>query len=174
MGRTYLQIQTACENDDIETLRALLETLSQDDLHKLLEQPPLSRLDTPPLEIAANKGHMDCVKLLIQAGQPSQTTLNKLVHITCQRGYADILELLLDNGADPNARDRYGDCCPLHAVAHEGHVDCAELLLLRGADVNVATNGHVPWRLGRALPPPQCQPGSAGCGSPHAPLQCSS
>eukprot|EP00730_Choanoeca_flexa_P002696 TRINITY_DN11138_c0_g1_i1.p3 TRINITY_DN11138_c0_g1~~TRINITY_DN11138_c0_g1_i1.p3 ORF type:complete len:105 (+),score=19.38 TRINITY_DN11138_c0_g1_i1:213-527(+) len=85
MGRTYLQIQTACENDDIETLRALLETLSQDDLHKLLEQPPLSRLDTPPLEIAANKGHMDCVKLLIQAGQPSQVSWNH----ECLRGDDD-------------------------------------------------------------------------------------
>jgi hypothetical protein len=72
-------------------------------------------------------------------------------------GYADVARLLLEHGADVNARDDLGDT-PLHEAAH-GHVDVVRLLLEHGADVNARDkNGQTPlheaasWGVVRLLP----------------------
>ena len=56
-----------------------------------------------------------------------------------ERGHADIVDLLLDAGADPNLPE--GPMCPhghaLWAAAHFGYPDIAERLLIAGADPNV-------------------------------------
>lgn len=49
------------------------------------------------------------------------------------RGITEIVELLLQNGADPNQRDMLGRT-PLHYAAR--FLDIAELLVAAGADVN--------------------------------------
>ncbi len=43
-------------------------------------------------------------------------------------GNKEILEDLLDNGADPNIPNSKGDC-PLHVAARYGETECASLLL---------------------------------------------
>lgn len=48
----------------------------------------------------------------------------------------EVVELLLSNGADPNASDEHRNAL-LHGVARRGHNDLAELLLANGADPNV-------------------------------------
>lgn len=52
--------------------------------------------------------------------------------------HADVARLLLDAGADPNARQGSG-WTPLHSAAHNGDIAMIELLLSRGADA-AATN----------------------------------
>jgi cytohesin len=47
-----------------------------------------------------------------------------------------VAELLLELGADPNARDN-DDNTPLHIASKSGHVEVAEMLLDRGVDANV-------------------------------------
>ena len=55
-------------------------------------------------------------------------------------GYADIVQLLLENHADVNAKSNY--CLtPLHYAAQKGHKEIAKLLLACGADAN-AKNTH--------------------------------
>ena len=53
-------------------------------------------------------------------------------------GNSKLVKLLLDHGADVNARncnDHWGDT-PLHAAAHGNQRAVAELLISRGADVH--------------------------------------
>ena len=55
--------------------------------------------------------------------------------------------MLLDAGADANARDRYGDT-PLHRALGKGHVEVVRALLDAGADVNARDDfGDTPLRL---------------------------
>jgi ankyrin repeat protein len=50
------------------------------------------------------------------------------------KGNEDVVQLLLERGADINAEDHRG-WTALHAAAVNGHVDVVRLLLERGADV---------------------------------------
>ncbi len=56
------------------------------------------------------------------------------LHVATARGITEIVELLLQNGADPNQRDILGRA-PLHYAGR--FLDIAELLVAAGADVNV-------------------------------------
>ena len=57
------------------------------------------------------------------------------LHGAVYAGYKKIVELLVVQGADVNAKDDDGDT-PLHNAAIEGHKEIAELLVVKGADVN--------------------------------------
>ena len=51
------------------------------------------------------------------------------------RGKVDIVRLLLDHGADPNARGRHGRTS-LHRASSFGDLDTARLLLAHGAEID--------------------------------------
>lgn len=59
----------------------------------------------------------------------------------------ELVEVLLDAGADPNSRDKDG-LTPLMFAAGQGRLDLVKLLLARGADVNTkAAYGITAWQL---------------------------
>ena len=61
------------------------------------------------------------------------------LHTTAVCGSRDLLERLLDIGADPNARDTSTNTTPLHSLAAAARPSCcenAEVLIRHGADVN--------------------------------------
>jgi ankyrin repeat protein len=61
------------------------------------------------------------------------------------KGHEEILELLIAEGADVNARDNY-KWTPLNYAAHGGHKEIAELLITAGADVNARDkDGKTPF-----------------------------
>jgi ankyrin repeat protein len=61
------------------------------------------------------------------------------LHWAASKGQTNIVALLLDRGANPNAKQR-SDETPLHFAIEAEHVEVARLLLAKGADAN-ARNG---------------------------------
>ncbi len=89
------------------------------------------------LTAAAERGHMNIVKLLLQNGaivdrKNSQDWTALL--LATKNGDENIVELLLENGADPSKKDKYGDNALFYA-ARRGDIGIAGLLLEKGADV---------------------------------------
>ena len=69
------------------------------------------------------------------------------LHCATWKGHQNVVELLLDLGADVNSRnnnDHWGTT-PLHAAAHANQRAIAELLIAHGADVHAKNlNGRTP------------------------------
>ena len=59
-----------------------------------------------------------------------------LLHAAAVRGPGDVLELLLELGADPNARGGYDDQTPMHGAAWENRADAIRSLAAAGGDVD--------------------------------------
>ena len=66
------------------------------------------------------------------------------------------MRLLLEHGADPNAREAGDNTYPLHWAAAHGDLDTVRALLDAGGDVHGAGDVHEQEvdRLGDVLPPP--------------------
>ncbi|CAH2302683.1 ankyrin repeat and SOCS box 16 [Pelobates cultripes] len=68
------------------------------------------------------------------------------LRITAGRGYADCVRLLVNRGADPNAKA--GGRGALHDSSESHHAECTRLLLTRGADPNLMDeDGRAPLHL---------------------------
>src|SRR5579872_6192200 len=100
--------------------------------------------DTPALMLAAAKEDRECVSLLLAAGaDPNATDTNgntAVETLLCNGSTSDAkyatLRLLLDGGANVNARNRSGYTALIFAVAYSEKLDCVRLLLTRGVKVD--------------------------------------
>ena len=91
-----------------------------------------------PLQLAAFFAQPDAVQLLLQNGaDPRAVAENDMriqpLHAALVQGNRRVVELLLDAGADVDARQHNG-WTALQAAAQHGSAELAELLLARGAD----------------------------------------
>ncbi|RKN85927.1 ankyrin repeat domain-containing protein [Paenibacillus ginsengarvi] len=107
--------------------------------------------DYGPLCMAAGFGHTDIVKLLIRSG----TDLNAPWYANNYMGYAadygtDMVRMLLDHGADPNAASWLG-VTYLHLAACKGKTAVAELLLEYGANLDAIDDEYGTTPLGWAV-----------------------
>jgi ankyrin repeat protein len=94
-----------------------------------------------PLHLAAMRGHLEVSHSLIEL-KADINALDDEGLAPLQRAsqgrherHWDIIQLLLDHGANLNACDKSGNTA-LHFAASEGHLEAARMLLERGADVN--------------------------------------
>jgi len=88
--------------------------------------------------------HPEVVTVLLKRGaDPNLIDRNDLVpaQYAASVRSAKCLKLLLDAGADPNAKAKGG--APLSAAAGSGSIDCAKLLLDRGADIHYRSSNGV-------------------------------
>jgi ankyrin repeat protein len=88
----------------------------------------------PPLNYASTK---KVVEVLVKAGAeanaaypPNPPLLDAAMH-----GFPEVVEALLDHGADIQATD-YTHYSPLHLAAWSGNAQVVKILILRGADVH--------------------------------------
>ncbi len=71
------------------------------------------------------------------------------LHEAAAMGHLEVARLLLERGADVNAKNKHG-FTPLHFAAGIGHTDVAKLLLEHGADVNAKDeHGRTPADIAR-------------------------
>lgn len=89
------------------------------------------------IQFAACYGDLNVLQVLLDAGLGSDTDKGPtLLHHACVGGHADVVRMLLAQGANVNAiHDSLG---VLHAAAFYGHFDVSELLLNEGLDLNTA------------------------------------
>ncbi len=114
-----------------------------DQLRTLLEADPtqlnlLARDGFSPLALAAFFGRLDTVAILLERGAEINITSDNdrqstPLHLAIAGEYLEVAHLLLDHGADPNARQE-DDSTPLHEAAQTGQVEMIKLLLAHGAD----------------------------------------
>jgi ankyrin repeat protein len=95
------------------------------------------------LGLATFFGHKDVVELLLSKGAKvnvaSRNAMKVMpLHSAAAARRVDLAAILIDHGADVNARQE-SDVTPLHEAAATGQVELMKLLLTHGADVNAKT-----------------------------------
>jgi uncharacterized protein len=128
-----------------------------DRLEKLLASDPTlvnaySGDGWTPLHLASFYSQKACAKALLDAGAPvlarSTNNLNNHpLHAAAAGRSRDIVAMLLEHGADPNAT-QHGGWTPLHGAAQHGDVELAKALLAKGANPDArADNNQTPLDL---------------------------
>ena len=97
-----------------------------------------------PLGLAAFFGHRAIVEFLLKNGADVKTAARNAQNVTALHGAVarrdvEIVTMLLEAGADPNARQERG-FVPLHDAAANGHAGLVELLLKHGARADAKTD----------------------------------
>lgn len=112
-------LQAAAGHGEFEAVRALLQ-----------------RGVRVTLPVAAALGRVvDCLKLLFGAGDADR---HRAFALASQFGHLEIVQLLLNEGVDPNGYNLPGmhsHSTPLHQAALAGHLEVVRLLVERGANV---------------------------------------
>ena len=131
MGET--QLFYFCENGMTSSVVRMLEMRSID------VEAKEGKFGWTCLHIAADNGHLDICRLLLDKGAQVEAKDNRgctPLHWAAREGYVEIVRLLCDRGADVEAHDNDGRR-PLHRAALYGHISVVkELIEERNAEIN--------------------------------------
>jgi RNA polymerase sigma factor (sigma-70 family) len=83
------------------------------------------------------------------------------LHLAAEKGHLDVVRALLEAGADVHARDEGDNATPLHWAAGEGHLEVIEQLIAAGALVNDPQDVHERGPLGWAISLHESRPEAA-------------
>ena len=148
------QMVLAVDNEDETRMRRLLKEKGAS-IACVTELGPINPLTTDPmgsvLHLAANRGYTKIVEILQDNGV--KVNLRSLLdHATpllraCRKAHVATMRLLIQNGADVNATDKYGQT-PLRFALASGNADAVMMLMQCGADTSAMdTRGRVSTQL---------------------------
>lgn len=124
-------LHDAATRGDVETLGTLLDAECDIDAPDNAERTSLM--------CAAQGGHADCVRLLLQRGadvnKHSRRNGCTVAHYAAGNGHKEALLAVLCAGCDVDATSNFTSTPLLYAAA-SGHTECVQLLLQYGADVH--------------------------------------
>jgi ankyrin repeat protein len=92
---------------------------------------------------AAGSGDIDRVRTLLEQGadvNAAQGDGMSALHNAARAGNATVAELLIENGANVEAKTRIGEHRPLHVASASGRSAVVAILVAAGADVNALTS----------------------------------
>ena len=98
-------------------------------------EPPSAKAPDISMTQAAETGNIEAIKQHLAAGA-DVNTMTASLHRAAYNKHKDIIELLITNGVDVNAKNDAAET-PLHLATTK---EIAELLIANGADVNATTN----------------------------------
>ena len=101
---------------------------------------------------AAKQGDADAVQVLLAGGADANLAQGDgmtALHMAALEGHRDVVDLLLDAGAEIGATTRIGAYTPLHLASQGGRGAVVRVLLRKGADATLATtnSGTTPLHL---------------------------
>ena len=104
------------------------------------------KIGNSALMSACQWGNIEIASMLIKKGAavniPRKNKGDRTALMEATRGkYKQIVSLLLDNGANVNAKDAHGQTALIWASC-EGYIDIVSILLDNGADVNTKDNNN--------------------------------
>ena len=141
------------EHQILENFKLAVSNNNSKEVKKLLKKNPYLKQEVfggPALYNASENGHLEIVKILINAGVdvnlPVENGLTPL-HISSHKGHVEVVEALIKAGAKVDSKIS-DDKTPLHISSHEGHVKVVEALIKAGASPNFARkNGATPLHI---------------------------
>ena len=92
------------------------------------------------LWIAINKGNACEVRKITSSGMMDVNYMERKMtplYLASTKGFKDVVQLLLQEGADPNKVCLDAGWSPLHIAAIHGYIDVVQLLLEEGAEINL-------------------------------------
>lgn len=101
---------------------------------------------------AVKVGDLDLVKQILTEDptllESQDADGSRPLHYACWKGHTEIVQYLLDQGADitaQNTGNTHWGGTPLHVTAHANNRAAAVLLLQKGADIHtISANGRTP------------------------------
>ncbi len=132
------------EDEEAER-RALREAEGADEADED-DEDPQARGDRPVLMLAAEAGHVEVVRVLLEAGADPQAKVEggmppwdqTALHLAAAKNRAEVIGMLIEAGAALDAKTRDmdgGGDTALHFAAEEGHREAVEALLKAGAPI---------------------------------------